>query len=236
MNYREQVLARYKFRRAEGHWPDQALRIARHDAKYGEHSPKRHVLPSQYEAYEEEQNNKLPNGWYWKILFKYDSNHERPEDWDDGQGVTYIKRGYDYPDEHEREWLLWSERYDWLIYDFKASLEKALKQGWNCPPYHEGTKLERAVRAVRENYDYLRRFYNQHWWYVGMIVELYDEDDTLLDEESCWGYESDCMDYLCEEARSWAASMIKKERRSRREERHAARVAARFNNAMECGL
>lgn len=234
MNYREQVLFFYKKYRSDGHRPNQALRIAKYSAKYDEHSHKRNVLPSQHNAYDEEQDNRLPNGWYWKVKFEHDSDHERPEEWDDGRGITSWERRS--LEKWEHGWVLVWDRYSPLLYDYKASLEKALKDGWDAPPYHTGTKLEQATRAVKQDYDYLRGYYNQDWWYVGMIVELYDEDDHLIDEDSCWGYESNCMDYLCSEARSWAARMIKDARRTQREERHAARVASRFYDAMECGV
>lgn len=231
MNYREHALAYYRQYRAEGHRPDQALRIAQFSAKYDEHSKKRDVLPSRYDAYEGEQRNKLPNGWYYVVKFQYDDTHEAPWDWDDGHGVVIPLRERCSLEDWQLDWTM-GDRDGWL-YDRDASLAKAIKEGWNAPPYHEPGG---AMRAVKADFDYLRRWCKNDWWYVGLIVELYDEDEHLIDENSCWGYESFSTDYLCAEARSWAASMIRNERRSLRAAAHQLRVTNRFHDAMECGL
>lgn len=231
MNYREHALAYYRQYRAEGHRPDQALRIAQFSAKYDKHSKKRDVLPSRYDACEGEQRNELPNGWYYVVKFQYDDTHETPWDWDDCHGVVIPLRGRCSLEDWQLDWTMGD--CDGWLYDRDASLAKAIKEGWNAPPYHEPGG---AMRAVKADFDYLRRWCNDDWRYVGLIVELYDEDERLIDEHSCWGYESFSMDYLCAEARSWVASMIRNERRSLRAAAHQLRVTNRFHDAMECGL
>lgn len=228
MNYREKTLAHYRLNRAKGHHPNQALCIAKFEAKYST-GKKLHILPSQRAAYAGEEITTLPNGWKIKVAFEYDSDSGPPWKECDGHGVIYETRSRE---DHMDNWILNSERGWYRYYAWKASLELAVKDGWGCPPYDTST----AMDAVKSDYEFLRRWCNDEWWYVGMIVTLLDEDDTELHEESCWGFDSDSIDYLCEQARSWAASMIVKEREDRRAEVRQAHINSRFSDAMECGL
>ena len=82
----------------------------------------------------------------------------------------------------------------------------------------------------------MRAWCNDQWHYVGVIVELYDADDELISEESCWGYESYCEDYLCSEVRWWLHQMLVDYRKQQRDERKQERIANRFRDAMECGV
>lgn len=215
--FRQQVHVLYRKHRKDNLPANHALRYAIYDAKYGQHSHKRDIMPSRYDAYEGEATHFLPNGWKIKVEIEYDRDSGPPDKEGDGHGETYRKAGYNYPDEHEREWELWSGHYEWLIYDFKASMKKALKEDWDAPPYKTGSKQEQALRAVKADYEFLRRYYNDDWWYVGMIVTLLDEDDNELGQDSCWGFDSGSMDYITEQVRDWAARLIKSERKERRE-------------------
>lgn len=231
--FKDDVLKAYKIRRSEGFRPKDALVMAKHDAKYGERSKKRDLMPSRYEAYAGEEVTELPNGWKIKVEFHHDSDSGPPWKECDGMGVIEESPRY-WGDLHEsyRDWRMGEYHY----FDWKATLPIAIKEGWDSKPYGSTDKQERAMRAMRSTYEYLRRWCDDQWWYVGMIVILLDEDDTELAEESCWRYESDAMDHLTSEARSWAAHMIVKERRERRESLRQARIASRFHDAMECGL
>lgn len=230
-SYRERVVDAYKVERAKNLRADRALMAAKYEVKYGDQSPKRNIMPSRYEAYDGEEVTDLPNGWKLKVEFLHDSDHEPPWESCDGTGVIEGNPRYGLGDEY-KEWALGDYRY----FDWKATLPIAIKEGWDAPPYHTGTKHEQAMRAMRSTYDYLRRWCNDQWWYVGMTVTLLDEDDTILREDSCWGYESDSMDYLTSEARGWAARLICDERAERRESLRTSRIASRFRDAMECGL
>lgn len=209
-NYHERVQHFYKQHRAENQRASQAILIARHDAKYGERSKKLWVMPSQYGAYDGEEITELPNGWKIKVKFQHDEDYGPPWKEHDGHGETYETR---YSEDHMDDWCLNSERYNYRYYDWKATLPKAIKECWDAAPYGVGTKQERAMRAMKADCDALRRWCDDDWWWVGMIVTLLDENDEELDEESCWGYESNCIDYLCSEARAWAAHMLVKARK-----------------------
>lgn len=55
--------------------------------------------------------------------------------------------------------------------------------------------------AAYADYERLRKWCDDQWCYVGVVVTVTDEDDAELANESLWGIESDCHDYLTETAR-----------------------------------
>ena len=87
------------------------------------------------------------------------------------------------------------------------------------------------MRAMKADYEYLRSWCNDEWWWVGLIVTLLDENDEEIDEESCWGFASNDIDGLCSEARAWAARMIVKARRVQ----NNVRTSIQVRNAMSEG-
>lgn len=227
-DYRERVLHFYRHHRAENKRASQAILIARHDAKYGERSKKLWVMPSQYEAYDGEEITDLPNGWKLKVKFQHDEFCEPPwKDCDRHGEIVETHCRQDYMD----DWELNSERGWYRYYDWKATLPIAIKDRWDAAPYGVGTKHERAMRAMKADYEFLRAWCNDAWWWVGMIVTLLDENNEQIDEESCWGYASNDVGYLCSEARSWAAHMIVKERKEQRN----VRTSVPVRNAMSEG-
>lgn len=217
LDYKSRVLFFYKKAREDGYRPQQAMIHAKHFAKYGEGSPKLDVLPSPYSAYEGEQVTDLSNGWKIKVEFEYDHDYGKPWEECDGHGVIYETHSRE---EYMDEWLLNNSRGWYRYYDWKESLKLAIKDKWGCKPYDTST----AMDAIKADYEWLRRWCNDDWWWVGMIVTLLDEDDNEIDSDSCWGYDSDSIDYLCSEARSWAAHMIRKERKVQRNVRQSALI------------
>jgi hypothetical protein len=80
-----------------------------------------------------------------------------------------------------------SRRY----YDFSEACRIARRDQWGYTLL-QGTPRQRAAEAARRDFDYLRSWCNDGWRYVGVIVELLDDDgDGTGIEESCWGVESD---------------------------------------------
>lgn len=193
--YKEKIRAEYLTLRAKGHLPLNAFRIARGYARYkdGDKCP----FDNKW-GYAGAETRTYSNGW--KLVFKieYDSDYGPPWKEHDGHGeVEWVHR---HLEEWEREWVLVWDGYSKLLYDRKASLEIAKRDGWGL-----GTPEE----AVQADFDYLYGYCTEDWWYVGLIVELRDENDELVAEDACWGYETSDMTYLVAEARSWAAWMLK---------------------------
>ena len=237
--YRDEVLRFYKQERKDGTKAAQALRSAKWSAKYDEQTKygrKYDILDSRYGAYEGEQITELPNGWKLKVRFEHDSDSGPP--WKDCYGMGVIEESRNRPGEYDEydDWILNSDRGWYRYYDWKATLPEALRDGWDTKPYHFHSKREQAMAAMKSTYEHLYEWCNDHWWYVGMIVTLLDENDDELQEDACWGFESNCMDYLLEEARSWAAHMIRKERKERREAALQEKISNRFTDAMENAL
>lgn len=239
-NFKDRVLFQYKLERAKNRTAKDALCTARYEARFGQGSHCQAVLPlTRGTAYEGEEERVLPNGWKIKFETQYDTDHEPP--WEDCDGMGEIKesRGYYTPGEYGEydDWILYSDRGFHLYYDWRATLPIAIKEGWDAPPYGTGTKQEQAMRAMRKTFEFLHGWCNDSWWYVGLIVTLYDENGEELGEDSCWGFESEGSDaYITEQMRSWAAHMIVAARKKQRAERKAQRIANRFADAMECGL
>ena len=233
--FRKSVRDYYKLERAEGQRASQALLAAKHDARYGmvEDFYCRVITPIQRRKHRlmpnyagEEVCYELPGGLHAIVKIEYDTDCGPPWKNSDGHGVV---SDWEYRGEADGRWVLHHDRYDTRYYDWKETLKIAKRDGWSP---HNGD----LMGAVRRNYEYLRAWYNDTWYYVGLIVELYDANDRLISEESCWGYESYCEDYLCSEARSWLRWMLVNYRKQQREKRKQERIASRFRDAMECGV
>ena len=232
--FRKSVRDYYKLERAGGHRASQALISAKHDARYGMTEDfhcrvttpiqrRKHKLMPDYAG--EEVRYKLPGGLYAIVKIEYDTDYSPPWENSDGHGVV---SDWEHRGEANGRWELCEDHYSRRYYDWKETLKIAKRDGWG----HSGDTMD----AVRRDYEYLRAWYNDTWYYVGLIVELYDVNDELIGEDSCWGYESYCEDYLCSEARSWLRYMLVNYRKQQREKRKQERIASRFRDAMECGV
>lgn len=198
--FRERVLMYYRENRLKGYRPKQALSVAKFKARYrgGIRCP----FDNQW-GYAGEEERVYSNGW--KLVFKleYDYDCGPPEKECEGHGPTeWVHRSLE---DWERDWVLRWDGYSKLLYNHREAYEIAKRDGW-CM-----AKTDAEIKAaVQKDFDYLYGYYNDHWHYVGIIVELQDEDGNVVDEDSCWGYDTYDPSYLDEEARSWAAHMLKK--------------------------
>ncbi len=227
--YRNDTLKHYRERRAEGHRPEQALRIAQSDAKYGRlgHRLTRIQMRKQRDFPTwagEEAHLELPTGWVIKSRIERDTDYGPPWEESDGHGIV---SNWEHGTLDESRWLLHDDNGSKRYYDWRATLEIAKRDGWG-----PGNKMD----AVRSDFDYLSGWCNDQWYYVGLIVELYDEHDCLINQDSCWGFESTDIANLIEQMRDWSAILIREHRRTCREAEHAEHVQARFHDAMENAL
>ena len=232
--FRKSVRDYYKLERAEGQRASQALISAKHDARYGMTEDfhcrvttpiqrRKHKLMPDYAG--DHVRYKLPGGLYAIVKIEYDTDYSPPWENSDGHGVV---SNWEHREERDRRWILCQDRWDYRYYDWRETMNIAKRDGWS----RSGDIMD----AVRSDYEYLRAWCNDEWYYVGVVVELYDANDELIWEESCWGYESYCEDYLCSEARSWLRYMLVNYRKQQREKRKQERIASRFRDAMECGV
>ncbi|WP_213303496.1 hypothetical protein [Paraburkholderia sacchari] len=77
------------------------------------------------------------------------------------------------------------------------------------------TRGEITAEAVRRDFGYLRRWCNDDWHWVGVVVELLDGDGEVVDDrvgnisDSLWGIESEADDTLREAAQGLAEELAR---------------------------
>jgi hypothetical protein len=98
----------------------------------------------------------------------------------------------------------------YLYYDFEEACEIALRDGWGG---FSGTPKQQATLAAEADFQRLKAYCDDKWWYVGVVVELLDDDgDSMgLEKESIHGIESDG-DYWREVAVDLAEIIIYREK------------------------
>lgn len=154
-------------------------------------------------------------GTTFRVKFPHDDSHGAPWEEEDGHGpVRRVVSHYSRPDKRPGEVAIHSNRFDHWLYDVAEATRIAKRDGWGLCPDEKAKLAERlgrqptpgdiAAESVRRDMEYLRRWLNDDWWYVGVVVELLDDDGDVVDERSIWGIESDSGDYLEETARDLA--------------------------------
>lgn len=190
VTFRKQVAAEYaRVRREEGYGPKTALAVARHNIRYGSGSKKSLVLP--YPG-EEPEAIGYPNGWKAEVRVEYDDDSGPP--WGHNGEVRWVRR---------RDEMVKGEVW---VGGPKESF------AWTPPDDFTPRQVERMA-------DYFRRWLWDQWCYVGLIVRLLDENGEEIEDQACWGFESEPEDYLASEARSWLAHMLVRARRKQKLER-----------------
>jgi hypothetical protein len=175
------------------------------------------------------------NGRVFRVKIKPDDDADAPWDREDDHGPV---RGWDDKDsKRPGERILNTDRGQALFYDFQEATKIAKRDGWGCPhckgetidgkfvrTHTHKTAGEMRACAVQSDYDLLRRYCTGDWHYVGIIVELLDcedEDDAddadVINEDSCWGFESDCEEYLAESIEDIADGLVITEARLAKE-------------------
>jgi len=127
----------------------------------------------------------------------------------DGHGIVtdWTRNTDEYDAEPARYWVLTRDRWEARYYDVDATREKATKEGWGLSPDREaelivtlGRQPEPAdiiARAVELDYQYLRDWANDEWYWIGVIVK---HRDFRGHTESVWGLQSSDDPYLRETA------------------------------------
>lgn len=182
-------------------------------------------------------------GKTFKVEFPRDEFHGAPWKEEDGHGPVSDwrrKPGWrDDPPKSPGEMILCRDRSDYLTYDFCEAVKIARRDDWGFPGMtEEDRKTMRpgqiAHRAALADFDHLRRWCNEAWCYVGVVVTLLGEDGEDTDEtESLWGVESDSEDYLETVAHELAGEILA---RVRKEENESLEIAARQMEESRPGL
>lgn len=121
----------------------------------------------------------------------------------DGHGIVSEWTRRD-PEEGER--VLVGDRGSHRYYDINASIQLALKDGWDAPPYG-GTDNEKAVRAVERDFQHLQDWCNDDWSWVCLKVTLLDGEDAG-EFETLGGVESNAYEHISDEAHELAGQLL----------------------------
>lgn len=125
----------------------------------------------------------------------------------DGHGpVSDWRRRNDYGryDKAPGERLLYEDHGSALFYDFAEAIRIAKREGWGSAG-DDGLKAgEKALRAVERDYDRLRRWCENDWCWVSVLVTLKGTDYCA----SLSGIESDEREYLAVVARELADEVL----------------------------
>lgn len=121
---------------------------------------------------------------------------------DDDMGPPWKEHGghgpvSDWTDRPQRpgELVISSDRSRYRYYDFKEAIKIAKRDGWDVPPYAWVTPGEQAERAVRHDYNHLRAWCNDEWYWCGIVLSV-QRAGIMLDSHaaSIWGTECNAGD------------------------------------------
>ena len=134
-------------------------------------------------------------GRTYSVTIERDYDHGHP--WDEECGHGPVSEWTTRP-KHPGELILCEERGKRRYYDFAEACRIALADGWDAEPYNTGTKRQQATRAAMADFDTLRRYAKDDWYYVGVVVTqlckcCQKESDW---SESMWGIDSESDVYI----------------------------------------
>jgi len=139
------------------------------------------------------------SGYQFRVVIESDDSSAVPWDNDciyDGVVSGWQRTSSKRP--HER--ILCEDRGSVRLFDVRQFIAVAKSHG--CTAKQAAEQLEPA-------FEYLRRWCDDQWHYVGVIVQLLDDEGEPVPGEydSIWGIESDCCAYINETALDMAQCM-----------------------------
>ena len=170
----------------------------------------------------------LSKGYTAQIEIERDEHMGEPWKEHDGHGnvTEWVTR-----DKRPGERLLCSDRSQKRFYDYQGAIEKARAEGWDAPPYSTGTKGEQAVRAVNADFELLRAWCNDEWYWCGVIVTVC-KNGVTIGTDSLWGIES-CGDYWQEIGTDMAHGIMEQDLANRKSAWLGAMKESRERRACE---
>lgn len=153
-------------------------------------------------------------GLTFRVSIPHDEDHGAPWDECDGHGPVSDWRSDSYsryPEKAPGERVLASDRGSYRYYDVAEATRIAKRDGWGLGDADMAklaarlgrapTRGEIAAAAVEWDFDFLRRWCDDQWHYVGVVVTLLDSAGDETDEsESLWGIESESTECIAEVA------------------------------------
>lgn len=150
----------------------------------------------------------------FEITARIEQDTDSGSPWDEEDGHGLIS---DWTSRSKRpgERVLHEERGSYRYYDIQASMAKAIREGWDCELFGQGTPRERAARAVERDFKAMRAWCNDEWYYCGVVLSVAKNGYTLDEHAaSLWGIElnypgSENNDYLTEVANDLLGEALK---------------------------
>lgn len=116
------------------------------------------------------------------------------------------------------ERVLCQDRGSYRFYDVRGALARAKREGWGLAPNalaalakslgRSPTIGEVRARAVESDFQHLRAWCEDRWYWVGVIVTLLDMDGNPTPlGDSLWGIESNATNYIREVAEDCARNI-----------------------------
>lgn len=143
----------------------------------------------------------------FSVSIESDDYQSAPWEQCDGHGPVSEWRTRDWRGHYPKkpgEIKLCSDRGSARFYDFTEAMKLAKRDGWGTEGDEGLTCGQKALKAVQADFDYLCRWCDGQWWYVGVVVT----HDKTGEQDSIWGIESDCSDYVDEVARECVANIL----------------------------
>lgn len=151
------------------------------------------------------------------FTFELVDDNDHPPPWEDGDGrgiVSDWRTGRDSKRPGER--TLHHDRGSYRFYDWVGTIAKAKKEEWGLSPQQEAdlaqelgrrpTRKQIIERSVWRDFEWMRRWCNDEWRYVGVVVTPEFESDQQ--SMSLWGLDSDWDDGITEARESLADELI----------------------------
>lgn len=136
------------------------------------------------------------------IVIKWEHDEDSGEPWKECDGHGPVSE-WTRRDKRPGERVLCSDRGSHRFYDYAEAIRIAKRDGWDAKPYKTGTKGEQAARAVDADFEYLRRWCANDWWWCGYIVTIegteYRESLWSIDSDSQKEFEAEAL----KEAQAW---------------------------------
>jgi len=112
----------------------------------------------------------------FKIELSYDAMSSTPWEWCDGHGEV---SEWTSRDKRPGEVVLCIDGRSKRFYDMQGAVKIARRDGWDTAPYNTGTKGEQARRVAQADYEYLKAWCDNNWWYAVLHAVMLDSDGEL---------------------------------------------------------
>lgn len=150
-----------------------------------------------------------------RIDIHHDEHMGPPWEEHDGHGIV---SDWEHRDKRPGEWILYSDGRSKRFYDVTETLKRAKADGWGLGEEenakltkrlgHKPTNKEVIAESVRQDFEYLRRWCNDDWVWLGYTTEIETPEGNTVSGDSCWGF--DDREYMLSEAKGQAEFTIDK--------------------------